>query len=64
MRKTLFRRGIDQPDLEELYNHKEDVHETINLATEEQYSSMLEYCRSKCDSITGRLETQYAHSPL
>jgi len=50
-----FIRYEARPDLEELYNHKEDVHETTNLATDEAYAGMLEYYRSKCDSIAGRL---------
>jgi len=50
-----FIRYEARPDLEELYNHKEDVHETTNLATEEPYAGMLEYYRNKCDSIASSL---------
>lgn len=50
-----FIRYEDRPDLEELYNHKMDVHETINLAQDENYAQKLVYYRQKCDSITERL---------
>jgi len=43
------------PDFVELYNHKEDFHETRNLALEEQYADKIEYYRHKCDSVAGRL---------
>ena len=50
-----FIRYEDQPDLLELYNHREDFNEIHNLALQEEYAGMLEYYGKKCDSIAGRL---------
>jgi len=50
-----FIRYEAQADLEELYNHQEDIHETRNLALEERYAGKLEYFRHKCDSMAASL---------
>jgi arylsulfatase A-like enzyme len=45
----------DKPGLIELYNHREDLHETRNLALLPQYADKVDYYRSICDSIIDRL---------
>jgi arylsulfatase A-like enzyme len=56
-----FIRYEAQPDLEELYNHREDVHEARNLALEEGYAGKLHEFRQKCDSAAAGLLSQRKH---
>jgi len=48
----------DYPDYVELYNHKEDFNETINLADEAKYAEKLTYYKNKCDSIAKKLMSE------
>jgi len=50
-----FIRYKDHPDFLELYNFKEDVNETRNLATDEKYADKLKNYALKCDSVIARL---------
>lgn len=50
-----FIRYESNPDFVELYNHKEDVNETKNLALDNTYIDKLKYYNQKCDSISDRL---------
>lgn len=50
-----FIRYDDTPDYVELYNFKEDINETKNLALDEKYAGKIEYYKHKCDSIAGKL---------
>ncbi len=50
-----FIRYENHPEYVELYNHKEDINETRNLALEAGYAEKLDYYRHKCDSIAGKL---------
>ena len=50
-----FIRYENHPDFVELYNHKDDVNETRNLALEAGYEDKLEYYSHKCDSIASKL---------
>jgi arylsulfatase A-like enzyme len=59
-----FIRYEDQPELLELYNHREDPREIHNLALQEEYSGKIEYYRQKCDSIAGRLLSERVDSPV
>ena len=45
-----FIRYDDHPDFIELYNNQVDPNETVNLAFEEKYSSMVTHFISQCDS--------------
>ena len=45
----------DHPNYVELYNHKEDINETHNLALDKAYADKLEYYKHKCDSIAEKL---------
>ncbi len=53
-----FIRYENQPDLEELYHYKEDIHEILNLAGDENYSDLLAHYRRKCDSVAHILEAE------
>ena len=50
-----FIRYDDHPDFIELYNHKEDRNETINLAFDKDYAEMVAHYNYVCDSIAGEL---------
>lgn len=50
-----FIRYEDTPDFVELYNLKEDVNETKNLALDAAYSGMVDHYAHKCDSIAESL---------
>ena len=50
-----FIRYLDHPDFVELYNFKEDVNETRNLAMDEKYASKIEFYKQKCDSAILKL---------
>ena len=55
-----FIRYDDHPFIE-LYNHREDVHEKVNLAYEPEYAGKVEYYTNKCDSIAERLLLDRLH---
>lgn len=50
-----FIRYEDRPDLMELYNFKEDINETRNLAYQPEYSDKVVHYRKICDSISNKL---------
>ncbi len=50
-----FIRYESNPDLIELYNLKEDINETVNLAYDKRYSDKVKYYIQKCDSVAGSL---------
>lgn len=50
-----FIRYDDNPDYVELYNHKEDPNETINLAYDNEYASMVNSYLQACDSAVDKL---------
>jgi len=53
-----FIRYEANPEFVELYNHKEDLNETKNLAMEENYTRKVEYYKHKCDSIADKLMSE------
>jgi arylsulfatase A-like enzyme len=53
-----FIRYERHPEFVELYNHKEDVDETQNLALDKKYASRLKYYAEKCDSIAAQLMSE------
>ena len=50
-----------EPTLIELYNHKEDVDETVNLALLPEYVDKMAYYQNICDSIIEKLEADRVH---
>jgi len=50
-----FIRYDDYPEYIELYNHREDANETINLAYNSDYSDKVKLYKNVCDSIAGKL---------
>ena len=50
-----FIRYDDHPEFIELYNHREDFNETINLAYESDYAHLVKDFQYKCDSIASKL---------
>jgi len=50
-----FIRYDDHPEFIELYNHKEDVNETKNLAYDNEYVDMVNHFNYVCDSIVSKL---------
>ncbi len=50
-----FIRYDDHPEFIELYNHKEDVNETKNLAYDNEYVNMVNHFNFVCDSIVSKL---------
>ncbi len=50
-----FIRYDEHPEFIELYNHKEDVNETNNLAYDSKYAEMVVHYKYVCDSIAGKL---------
>jgi len=53
-----FIRYDDHPEFIELYNHKEDRNETINLAYDSEYADMVNHFKNVCDSIAGKLMSE------
>ena len=50
-----FIRYDEHPDFIELYNHRDDPNETVNLAFDEDYSIMVRHYVSLCDSAVNTL---------
>ncbi len=50
-----FIRYENNPEFIELYNHKEDVNETKNLAYDDEYTDMVKHYHYVCDSIINKL---------
>ena len=57
-----FIRYDDHPEFIELYNHKEDINETKNLAYNSEYADMVEYYKYVCDSIASKLMSDRYHN--
>jgi arylsulfatase A-like enzyme len=55
-----FIRYDDNP-LIELYNYREDIHETVNLAIKSEYADKVDYYMNKCNSIANKLLSDRIH---
>jgi len=53
-----FIRYEDNPELIELYNLREDINETNNLALDRRYAERVEYYKHMCDSIANKLMSE------